>query len=305
MEHTELSGDLGSKEIGILIYDTGDYRLGINLGKVREITRLLPVKTVPYAHPVVEGVFELRRQLTPALNLRSWLDVGGKYPDSAKIIIAEFLGLRVGFIVDNVDRIYRLQWKDIHPPERIKRFSKEVLGTVKIDNRIINLIDYENIVLTINPEVIPRETGAGKDSRKLVEKRKTKSVWILEDSATIRDFLKNYLKEHGYTNIIFFENGKHALETLEVFKRRRNVTGDETERVDLIITDIEMPEMNGYSFIKTVKEDNALKSIPVILFSSFISSEHKLRGDMVNADAQLSKSDSSNLVHLMDRFIFK
>jgi two-component system chemotaxis response regulator CheV len=294
-----------TREIGILVYDAADYRLGINLCKVREITRMLPLKPVPYSHHAIQGVFELRDRLVPAINLRTWLQADNKYPDSAKIILAEFLGLRVGFLVDGVDGIHRLRWQDIEPPERIKRFSREILGTVKLDGQIINMIDYEHIVLAINPDIIPHQAREKKKSRGLIEKRKTRSIWIVEDSNTVRDFLKNYLKEHAYTNIVFFENGKHALDTLSVLKRKKQLKKDETERVDVIITDIEMPVMDGYTFVKTLKEDEFLKTIPVILFSSFISPENKLKGEIVDADAQLSKADSSSLVHLMDRFIFR
>lgn len=83
------------------------------------------------------------------------------------------------------------------------------------------------------------------------------------------------------------------------------VEADETHRVDIIITDIEMPVMDAYTFIKTIKEDEVLRGIPVILFSSLIAAGNKLKGELVQADAQLSKSDSSSLVSLMDRLVFR
>jgi two-component system chemotaxis response regulator CheV len=308
-ETHQIQSHAGSREISILVFHVGPYRLGINLAKVREITRLLPVKSVPYSHPVVTGLFELRNRLIPLICLSRWLDVDEE-EDAARIIIAEFLGLRVGFRVGQVEGIFRLQWQDIEPPERIKRFSSEILGTVKSgqDKKLINLIDYETIVLTVNPEIIMPDSAGPQASQRLRDKRKTKAVWVIEDSKTIRDFLKNHLKENGYSNIVFFENGKHALETLSTFKkdpRRGNGQDGQDNRVDIIISDIEMPVMNAYTFIKTIKEDKRFKMIPVVLFSSLISPESRLKGELVEADAQLSKSDSARLVSLLDRLAFR
>lgn len=305
-----------AKEISILVFHVGPFRLGINLAKVREITRLPVVKSVPYSHPVVAGVFELRGKLIPLIRLDRWLDVRQQEDENentrrvSRVIVAEFLGLRVGFQVGLVEGIRRLEWNDIEPPERIKRFSGEILGTVKSsdEDHLINLIDYEHIVLTVNPEIILPHAGAETRSERLKDKRKSKSIWVIDDSRTIRDFLKNHLKENGYTDIVFFENGKHALETLSSLKKGgrgkyRQKAGQ--NRVDLIISDIEMPVMNAYTFIKSIKEEPRFKTIPVVLFSSLISPESRLKGELVEADAQLSKSDSARLVPLMDRLAFR
>lgn len=294
-----------SREIEILVFNVGHYRLGINLGKVREISRQLPIKSVPYSHPLIRGLFELRNQLIPALNLRTWLDLEGPYPDTAKIVIAEFMGLTVGFLVDGVERIHRVRWENIEPPDTLKRFSDDILGTVKLEKKLINMIDYERIVLDINPDVILAGSPGQKDSKKLVEKRGSKSVWVIEDSRTVRDFLKGLLTEKGYKNIIFFENGRHALETMAVVKKSGLGKTTGPDKVDVIITDIEMPVMDGYSFIRKLKEDEVLRSIPVIIYSSLLSTGDRLKGEVVAADAQLSKSESVNLVGLIDRFIFR
>lgn len=311
------------KQVALLVFHIGGYRLGINLAKVREITRLLPLKKVPYAHPVIKGVFELRQQLIPTVNLRNWLKIEDTYPPNAKIIIARFLGLTIGFLVDSVEGIQRLSWTDIAPPGRLQQFSTDVLGTVKADapgqddqQHIITLIDYERIVLTVNPDLILTTTSAEKRSQHLKEKRKTKSIWIIEDSRTVRDFLRHHLQENDYKGILFFENGKHALDMLTNLKQRmrlkpdpanqvpRPISESKYDHVDLIISDIEMPVMDAYTFIRNVKQDETFKQIPIILFSSLISAEHKLRGELAEADAQLSKSESSNLVPLLDRLLF-
>lgn len=305
-----------AKEISVLVFHAGQYRLGINLAKVREITRLPKVKTVPYSHPVVAGVFELRGGLIPLIRLDRWLDPDGQEQQDeqsllvSRVIIAEFLGLNVGFQVGLVEGIRRLDWNGIEPPERIKHFSADILGTVKScdDGMLINLIDYENIVLTVNPEIILPDSGTVERSERLKEKRKSKAIWVIEDSHTVRDFLKHHLKDNGYTDIVFFENGKHALETLTILKkekRSKSAAGNSENHVDLIISDIEMPVMNAFEFIKTIKIDPFFKTIPVVLFSSLLSPESRLKGELVEADAQLSKSDSARLVPLIDRLVFR
>ncbi len=310
--NTQPSTGPDAGEISVLVYTAGQYRLGINLSKVREITRLLPVKAVPYSHPMIRGVFELREHLVPALDLREWLQVEDPAAANPKIIIAEFLGLRIGFLVDGVEGIQRLPWSRIHPPDRIKRFSSDILGTINREDGLINLLDYERIVLTINPEVILPARAVEKSSKRLAQLRRSRNVWIVEDSRTVRDFLKDHLMRHGYTGIMFFENGRHALDTLEVIHKKRKPAaggegGQEQERegADVIITDIEMPVMDGYQFIKTIKSDPRTMHIPVILFSALLSAGNKLKGELVNADAQLSKNEGGNLVHLLDRFFFK
>ncbi len=303
------SSGIETEEVTLLVFHVGKYRLGINLAKVREISPILPLKAVPNSHLVIPGLFELRGRLIPAVSLRLWLDQLKEYPPTARIIVAEFMAIHTGFIVDSVEGILRLQWSDIEPPDRIKHYSHEVLGIIRDpgSDRLITMIDYENIVLTINPEVFLSPNHESKSSKHLLEKRRTKSVWVIDDSRTIRDFLKHHLKEHDYSNIVFFENGKHALETLLTLKKAKKTraTEDETYRVDIIITDIEMPVMDAYTFIKTIKEDEVLRTIPVILFSSLIATSNKLKGELVQADAQLSKSDSSSLVSLMDRLVFR
>jgi len=306
---TQFNDRFNQREITILIFQVDNFFLAINLLKVKEITRCQKVKPIPYTHPLIPGVFELRNQIIPALNIRHWLGRTPIYPHNYKTIIVEFLGLTVGFQVDAIQGIQHLYWQDIHPPDRIARFSQQVMGTIIANEQLVYMIDYEHIVLSINPEVIPSTINNKHASKKLEEKRKNQTIWIIEDSKTIRDFLKNLLMENGYSNLYFFENGQHAIETL--YKDRtgqpqsNNSPHFDHNGVNLIITDIEMPVMDGFTLIKILKQDPLTKSIPIILFSSFVSSEHKLKGEIVQVDAQLSKSESNNLIALMDRFIFR
>lgn len=307
MEQTKTAGHEPEREIGVLAFRIGPYRLGVNLFKVREITPLLPIKAAPGSHPLVLGMFALRGRLAPAVNLNAWLNTGNTAAGSAasRMIIAEYLGLRVGFPVDHIDGIHHLGWRDIEPPGRLERYAEDILGVVKINGDLICLIDYEHIIMEINPDMVFAETQAAKGSKKLTQLRSERSVWIIEDSKTVRDFFRTYLTDHGYRNLLFFENGLHAAESLEVLKRGKVRSVNDDEWPDLIISDIEMPIMDGYSFIKSIKRDELLKSIPIILFSSLLTSENKLRGELAEADAQLSKSESGSLIHVMDRFIFR
>jgi two-component system, chemotaxis family, chemotaxis protein CheV len=153
-----------NSRIGLLVFHVGDYCLGINLENVCEISSIPAIKAVPSSHPVIVGLFELRRGLIPAISLRTWLDLEHQDSQEAKVIIARFLDLTIGFIVDRVEGIKRIPRSDIEPPGPIKRYSSQVLGTVKNgDNgRLITLIDYEHILKTVNLDLVltPDETGA-------------------------------------------------------------------------------------------------------------------------------------------------
>ena len=282
----------------ILVFTSGQYQFGINLAKVKEIIKYDTSSPIPYSHPVIEGVFEIRNTLIPLINLRTWLDVPNDPDNQYKIIITEFLGINIGFKVDNVERIHKIPWSDVNPPEKVVNFTPTVLGTVKLGERLINLLDYESIVLGINPNLFFSSSIQKKEEpEEMKEERNNFIVWIAEDSETIRQYLTTILTDAGYKNFQFFTNGE------ELFEEARKIKTKVHEKINLIITDIEMPKMNGYSLLGHIKKTTELKHIPTIIFSSIITNENKLKGELLEADAQLSKGESSSLVHIMDKLL--
>ena len=169
-------------------------------------------------------------------------------------------------------------------------------GIIKIDGRLIIILDFEKIVTDINPE-----TGLKISEIEALGERSPRDTPILiaEDSPLLNKLIVNSLKQAGYTNLIHTENGRQAYDVIQQCK----ADGTLKDHVRCIITDIEMPEMDGHRLTKLVKEDEATKDIPIVIFSSLVNEEMKRKGRALGADAQLSKPEIGNLVHIVDELI--
>ena len=174
------------KEVDILVYQLGPYAFGMNLSKVRELVRFRNSIPVPYSDPIVSGVFELRKHILPLIDMRRWVSLENVYPEGTKIIIAQFLGTSLGLKVDRVERIYRIPWKDIASPELIRPFSSIILGTIKLGDRLVNLLDYEAMTLGLSPRLM-RSLNPGLENDELLGSRQTKGSG---SSTTHRPFRK-------------------------------------------------------------------------------------------------------------------
>ena len=213
-------------------------------------------------------------------------------PDRTKdmYIVTNFNNLNIGFHVHGVQGIHRLTWSDItKPDETINDAERSVAtGIIKFDHRLIVVLDFEKIVSTINPE-----TGIkARDIDKLgVRTRNNSPILIAEDSPMLEKMIIDCLTKAGYVNITATANGEEAWNTLLRYKAE----GDPTEQCHCIITDIEMPRM----------DDNELKVIPLIIFSSLINDEMRRKGESLGADAQLTKPEIGKLVEAIDRLVLK
>ncbi|UOE92619.1 chemotaxis protein [Alkalihalobacillus sp. LMS39] len=289
----------GTNELEIIMFNVGNSTFGINVLKVREIIQPLPITETPNGHPFVEGVIRLRDEVIPVVDLAKVLH----FPPSAdgstdKFIIAELNKLKVAFHVHNVSRIHRISWEQIEKPSHLSKGEQaQTIGIVKLEGEMSLLLDFEKIVVDINPE-------AGLQTSQLSvlgpRERSTKKIIVAEDSAILRKLLQDTLQAAGYENVQFFENGKLAWEHLsEVAKEETDIT----EHVHLIISDIEMPQMDGHHFTKLIKQHPKLVDVPVIIFSSIISSDLQHKGESVGAIAQVSKPEIVELVNYIDKYI--
>ena len=223
-------------------------------------------------------------------------------PDRTKdmYIVTNFNNLNIGFHVHGVQGIHRLTWSDItKPDETINDAERSVAtGIIKFENRLIVVLDFEKIVSTINPE-----TGIkARDIEKLgVRTRNNSPILIAEDSPMLEKMIVDCLTKAGYVNINATTNGEEAWNTLLRYKAE----GDPTEQCHCIITDIEMPKMDGHRLTKLVKDDNELKQIPVIIFSSLINDEMRRKGESLGADAQLTKPEIGKLVEAIDGLVLQ
>lgn len=291
--------ETGTNELEIVEFGVGQNKFGINVIKVKEIINPVPVTLVPHAHQNVEGIIELRGEVLPVINVAQALG----FPPSAdpsldKFIVAEFNQLKMVFHVHNVSQIHRISWGEIEKPsESYQGVDSQIIGVVKLNGDMILLLDFEKIVVDINPQ-----SGINIQQVKKLGKRErsNKRIVVAEDSPLLRKLLHDTLNEAGFQNLEFFENGFDALEYLEGLLASGK---DIISEVQLVITDVEMPQMDGHHLTKRIKGDARLGKLPVIIFSSLITDDLRHKGQVVGAEAQVSKPEIAELIQLVDQHI--
>ena len=299
MEHKGILLESGTNELEIVEFEVGHNKFGINVIKVKEIIQPIPVTFIPHAHPHVEGIVQLRGEVLPVVNMLKVLGIQNTaFSEQQKYIVAEFNKQKVVFHVDNVTQIHRISWDEIEKPsDMYQGGASQVIGVIKQNDTMILLLDFEKIMVDINPD-----SGINVDSVKKLGKRERseKKIVIAEDSPLLRKLLFDTMHEAGYVNLEFFENGRDAYEYLDVLVG----TGSQIEEhVQLVITDIEMPQMDGHHFTKKIKTHPELKKLPVIIFSSLITDDLRHKGLEVGAEEQISKPEIAELILKVDEFI--
>ena len=294
---TKILLENGTNELEILEFTLAGNSYGINVAKIREIIRYEPVTPVPNSHPSIEGIFMPRDTMITAIDLKNCLGRGESKP-SGLFIITNFNKLDIAFHVEEVLGIHRVSWRDIIKPDATISTTDESVSTgiIKKDGKLIIIVDFEKIVADINPET-------GLKVSEIVElgerHRSNVPILIAEDSPLLNKLIVDSLKRAGYDNLIHTENGQKAYDVICQCK----ADGTLKDHVRIIVTDIEMPEMDGHRLTKLVKSDEATADIPIIIFSSLVNDDMKRKGEALGADAQLSKPEIGNLVRIVDRLV--
>ncbi|HEY9570269.1 MAG TPA: chemotaxis protein [Metalysinibacillus sp.] len=301
MEQTGILLESGTNELEIVEFDVANNKFGINVIKVKEIIQPIPVIFVPHAHEHVEGIIQLRGEVLPVVDMLKVLGINNvERSPQQKYIVAEFNKQRVVFHVDNVTQIHRISWDQIEKPsDMYQGGASQVIGVIKQNDQMILLLDFERIMLEINPE-----SGINVESVKKLGKRdrSDKKIVVAEDSPLLRKLLHDTLSEAGYANVDFFENGRDAYNYLETLVKA-DPSKDITQHVQMIITDIEMPQMDGHHLTRKIKEHPDLAVLPVIIFSSLITDDLRHKGERVGAEDQISKPEIAELILRIDQLI--
>lgn len=294
---TKILLENGTNELEILEFTLAGNSYGINVAKIREIIQYQPVTPVPNAHPSIEGIFMPRDTMITAIDLKNCLGRGESEPNGL-FIVTNFNKLDIAFHVEAVLGIHRVSWRNIIKPDVTISTPDESVATgiIKQDGKLIIILDFEKIVSDINPETGLKVSSISELGER---KRSTVPILIAEDSILLNKLIVESLRTAGYTNLIHTENGQKAYDVICQCKE----DGSLHEHVRCIITDIEMPEMDGHRLTKLVKSDEATKDIPVIIFSSLVNEEMKRKGEALGADAQLSKPEIGNLVKVVDGLV--
>ena len=289
----------GTNELEVLEFTLAGHHYGINVAKIREILTYQPVTPIPNAHPSVEGIFMPRDTMITVINLRNCLGLPEVNIDGL-FIITNFNKLNIAFHVDEVCGIHRLSWADIIKPDSTINVQESGVstGVIKLEDRLIVILDFEKIVTDISPE-----TGLQvSDIEGLEERNRSDApIMIAEDSPLLCKLITDCLKKAGYVKLNINSNGQEAWDKLCEYRKE----GDLDEKVHMVITDIEMTLMDGHRVTKLIKDDVDLNHIPVIIFSSLVTVEMRRKGEMLGADAQLTKPEIGKLVSAIDNLMDK
>ncbi|OGT99293.1 MAG: chemotaxis protein CheV [Geobacteraceae bacterium GWC2_48_7] len=273
---------------------------GVNVAKVREIIRLPQMSRVVNARPGVEGMIKLRDKVISIISLAKVLgkETGDLVAD--RVVVLEFNNLMVGVLVHSVSRIYRISWQNVEPPSRSVH-SDQVTGLVKMDDRIILVLDFEKIVGELCAESALRPIN----DMDLLERaddahRSQKTVLVVDDSSFIRHTLCSTLRGAGYM-VEEAENGALAWDMIQnKVARSLEESIDIRSIISLLITDVEMPQMDGLHLTSLVRKNNALNDVPIVIFSSLASEDNKRKWIGLGANHILTKPDLPNLVKVAD-----
>lgn len=292
MDHNILL-EAGTNELEIVIFQSGPFIFGINVMKVREIITILPLTPLPGTPEAIMGLIELRGEVMTVIDLPMVIGHPREVGDGDRLIVCEFNGEKSVLRVDQVTEIKRISWEQIDTPSDLARGVQGITnGVVKTGDQMIILLDYERIALELSrKDIMARESVKRLGARE----RSSKHVWVAEDSEMLRTLIIDTLDEAGYFNTTIFNNGKEALDAFE----------QQGVECDLLITDIEMPQMDGLHLTRRLREMERYADLPIVIFSSLISDDLKHKGDAVGANAQITKPEIGRLIATLDEFISK
>ena len=243
---------------------------GVNVSKVREIIKIPTLTELPGVPDYIEGIFDLRGVVIPVVNLAKWMQITEPASDMLKprVIITEFSNILIGFIIHEAKRIRRINWKDIEPATFSSGSGSldkgKITGVTRIENdEVLLILDLESVVEDLGIYSPKTEIDAG-----AIEKFSGTAL-ILDDSTTARKRVKDMLQQMGL-QVLEAKDGVDGLNKLEELAGLYGKNLGETLKI--IISDVEMPQMDGFHFAARVKEDARFKDIPIV-FNSSLSNE--------------------------------
>ena len=295
-ERDKILQESGTNEIEVMKFTVQGEFYGINVAKVQEIIMSSKVKPMPHAHPSVEGIFKPRDTLITVINLSHYLsgEMAEKTPRDL-FIITNFNRMTVAFRVQSIEGISRISWKAIQKPDKTLANGVESIttGIAQCEDQLVSILDFEKIVAEISPETTIQVSEVESLGVRPIN---NSPIMVVEDSVLLRRMIDDSLERAGFTQISNFNSGQEAWNYL------RSISEDPAlyQKVNLIITDIEMPEMDGHRLTKLVKEHPNLKKLPVVIFSSLIDEQMRKKGEELGADEQLAKPEIGKLITILD-----
>ncbi|HHB1596870.1 TPA: chemotaxis protein [Vibrio campbellii] len=285
---------------------------GINVAKVREVIRVPETTDYPNAQPHMIGVFSSREVLTPLVDLAGWLGVPTRRDLERKfVIVTDFNKMTNGFLIDSISRIHRISWNDVESPSQFLEAGEQdcVVAVVRKDSNLIMILDFEKIIADINPELSMEKYDVTGDksvdlNQRMVGKRNAKTIMVVDDSAFIRSLIQDTLASAGY-NVITCKDGGEAYEKLmsliEVAKEENLPV---RELLDAVVTDVEMPRMDGMHLVKRLRDTQEYNEMPIVMFSSLMSEDNRAKALSLGANDTITKPEIGRMVNMMDKHVF-
>ncbi|HNW91484.1 MAG TPA: chemotaxis protein [bacterium] len=296
--------EAGTNELEVLIFVIGGQHYGINVAKVREIIRLPKMIGVPESHPAIDGMFELRGKIIPLINIKTFFAMTAASAANDRVVVCEFNASYYAFRVDEIRRIFRLSWRDIERPDQIMAVAIDpppVTGVAKVDGIVVQMLDFEAIVAKVTPDDGTKRQPPAPDQR-LGEIK----VLLADDSKMMRMKIENTLRGNGLDKISLFSDGAMLWHELERIADAMAASKKPlSEYADLVITDIEMPQMDGLHLTGKIKSHSLLKGLPVVIYSSLITPGLREKCHTVGADYEVVKDDAQQLVGIIREIFTK
>jgi two-component system chemotaxis response regulator CheV len=281
--------EAGTNEVEILVFVCGGSRFGVNVAKVREVLRVGEVTAIKSAHPAVEGVVRIRDLVVSLVNLSQYLFPGeaGSVPVADdQMLLLEFNREQIAFRVQRTERIHRLSWTKVVPVPQLLGANVPVSAVLELQGDLVPMLDFESIGDKLG---MLQELGSGEAvGQERLALRALRPIAFADDSSMVRARLRDEMKVAGYTSVRVFADGMEACQYLSSLGED-SPAGEASSHVAGLITDVEMPRMDGLTLTRHVRQHPLWKDLPVVIFSSIASKDNEKKGTQVGATAQVIK----------------
>ena len=282
----------GQNRLELLMFRLqGRQRFGINVFKVKEVVQCPQLSRLPGSSPVICGVASLRGENIPIVDIS--LAIGGPAmgePSSHYVIITEYNRNMLGFLVGSVDRIINMNWEEILPPPRGLGSGAYMTAVTKVDDELVEIIDVEKIL----SEVLGIQEQLTQPVTQPFMNHQGKKILIVDDSAVARKQIQHVLDELGM-DLVIKKDGVEAIEQLNSWSAQ----GDVIDSLVMVISDIEMPKMDGYALVKSIRDNPRLTGLYIILHSSLSGVFNEAMVKKVGADHFLAKFNPDELMKMV------
>lgn len=287
-QHTQLAGQ-NRLEL-LLFYLHGHQRFAINVFKVQEVMHCPELTRVPGSTPAVAGIATIRGKTIPVIDLNKALDNEPVDLENSFMIVSEYNRMVQGFLVNGVDRIVNMNWKDVLPPPEGTCKKSYLTAVTHIDDKLVGIIDVERIL----SEIVDISTDVEGNLREHLEGEAKPTILVVDDSMVARNQIKKTFDQIS-VNCVLANNGQEALDMLKDWAQNQP---EKLAELSMVISDIEMPMMDGYTLTTEIKKEPALKHLYVMLHSSLSGVFNQAMVKKVGADYFVPKFDANDLVEV-------